>query len=103
MEGRLLLLKNEWNNLDENTKRALLDVAKQFEFTNETPSWYDKKNNKIDEVEFCTWFISKHPLKYVGGIFYDIDGIISEEKLRSPMPKRLLLPITCYAKRILIP
>ncbi len=82
MEGRLLLLKNEWNNLDENTKRALLDVAKQFEFTNETPSWYDNKNNKIDEVEFCTWFISKHPLKYVGGIFYDIDGIISEEKLK---------------------
>ena len=82
MEGRFLLLKNEWNNLDENTKRALLDVAKQFEFTNETPSWYDNKNNKIDEVEFCTWFISKHPLKYVGGIFYDIDGIISEEKLK---------------------
>ena len=82
MEGRLLLLKNEWNNLDENTKRALLDVAKQFEFTNETSSWYDNKNNKIDEVEFCTWFISKHPLKYVGGIFYDIDGIISEEKLK---------------------
>lgn len=82
MEGRLLLLKNEWNNLDENTKRALLDVAKQFEFTNETPSWYDNKNNKLDEVEFCTWFISKHPLKYVGGIFYDIDGIISEEKLK---------------------
>ncbi|WP_026655368.1 DNA primase family protein [Butyrivibrio sp. AE3003] len=75
-------MKNEWNNLDENTKRALLDVAKQFEFTNETPSWYDNKNNKIDEVEFCTWFISKHPLKYVGGIFYDIDGIISEEKLK---------------------
>lgn len=82
MEGRLLLLKNEWNNLDENTKKALLDVAKQFEFTNETPSWYDNKNNKIDEVEFCIWFISKHPLKYVGGIFYDIDGIISEEKLK---------------------
>lgn len=82
MEGRLVILKNEWNNLDENTKRALLDVAKQFEFTNETPSWYDNKNNKIDEVEFCTWFISKHPLKYVGGIFYDIDGIISEEKLK---------------------
>ena len=82
MEGRLLLLKNEWNNLDENTKKALLDVAKQFEFTNKTPSWYDNKNNKIDEVEFCTWFISKHPLKYVGGIFYDIDGIISEEKLK---------------------
>ena len=75
-------MKNEWNNLDENTKKALLDVAKQFEFTNETPSWYDNKNNKIDEVEFCTWFISKHPLKYVGGIFYDIDGIISEEKLK---------------------
>ncbi|SCY56973.1 putative DNA primase/helicase [Butyrivibrio hungatei] len=75
-------MKNEWNNLDENTKRALLDVAKQFEFTNETPSWYDNKNNKLDEVEFCTWFISKHPLKYVGGIFYDIDGIISEEKLK---------------------
>ena len=82
MEGRLLLLKNEWNNLDENTKKALLGVAKQFKFTNETPSWYDNKNNKIDEVEFCTWFISKHPLKYVGGIFYDIDGIISEEKLK---------------------
>ena len=61
-----------------------MNAAKQFGFTNYdmNPTWYDSKGNKIDEVDFCTWFIKKHPLKYVGGIFYDIDGIANEEKIK---------------------
>ena len=77
-----MILKNEWNSLDENTKRALLDVARQYGFSGDEVNWFDPKNNKIDEVEFCSWFIRRHPLKYVGGIFYDIDGIVGEEKLK---------------------
>lgn len=75
-------MKDEWNSLDENTKKALLDVAKQLESASDEVNWFDQKANRIDEVEFCSWFIRRHPLKYVGGIFYDIDGIVSEEKLK---------------------
>ena len=39
-------------------------------------NWFDGK--KIDEVAFCNWFITKHPLKYVGGLFYDIDGVMKK-------------------------
>lgn len=44
--------------------------------------WYDSKDKRIDEVEYCAWFIRKHPLKFVGCTFYDIDGVMSEDKLR---------------------
>lgn len=44
------------------------------------PTWIDEKN-KIDEVEFCSWFANRHPMKYVGGLFYDIDGIMKDERL----------------------
>nr|WP_297763971.1 phage/plasmid primase, P4 family [uncultured Butyrivibrio sp.] len=75
-------MKDEWNSLDENTKKALLNVARQLESASDEVNWFDQKANRIDEVEFCSWFIRRHPLKYVGGIFYDIDGIVSEEKLK---------------------
>ena len=45
------------------------------------PSWFDPKNHKVDEVEFCRWFMAKHPIKSVGGQFYDIDGLVCNEKL----------------------
>ena len=41
--------------------------------------WFDGK--KIDEVAFCEWFMGRHQLRYVGGFFYDIDGVLQREKL----------------------
>ncbi|MCR5767176.1 MAG: DUF5906 domain-containing protein [Lachnospiraceae bacterium] len=48
---------------------------------NNIPEWYDPKSNKVDEVAFCTWFIAAHPLKFAGGLFYDIDGTVKNELL----------------------
>ena len=45
------------------------------------PSWYDAESKKVDEVAYCAWFMDKHPLKYVGGMFYDIDGLMRDEDL----------------------
>lgn len=45
------------------------------------PDWYDEKNNRINEVEYCAWFIRQHPIRYVGGVFYDINGFMRDEKL----------------------
>ena len=43
------------------------------------PEWWD--DDKLDEVAFCDWLIDRHEMKYVGTLFYDIDGELSEQKL----------------------
>ncbi len=63
-----------------------MEVAEQLEkeksASDDFPTWYDTKSRKIDEVEFCSWFMRKHPLRYVGGIFYDIDGGVNIDAMR---------------------
>ena len=56
------------------------------------PDWY--KKNKIDEVSFCEWFKEKHPLKYVNGLFYDINGLLPREKIE----KEIINEITPYIR-----
>ena len=58
------------------------------------------KKKKINEVEFCEWFIQKHPLKFVGGLFYDIDGLVDEYKLKKEIVEVIKPYIeTAIAKR----
>ena len=79
-------LKNDLISLDPQLREKILEVANYVKETDSAsedyPTWYDSKAKKIDEVEYCEWFIRKHPLKYVGSLFYDIDGLFPEEKLR---------------------
>ena len=56
------------------------------------PIWWDGK--KLNEIEFCTWFLERHELMYVGNAFYDIDGFLPEEKLS----KEILEAIESYVK-----
>lgn len=44
-----------------------------------SPNWFNGKS--INEVEFCTEFVQKHPLKCIGGKLYGIDGEISESEI----------------------
>lgn len=62
------------------------------------PSWFDPKNHKVDEVEFCRWFMAKHPIKSVGGQFYDIDGLVCNEKLA----KELIDDLKLYVRSGLV-
>ena len=41
--------------------------------------WWDGKH--LDEVAFCKWFCEKHKIAHAGAQFYDIDGMLSEDKL----------------------
>ncbi|PHU40453.1 DNA primase [Pseudobutyrivibrio ruminis] len=59
-------------------------------------NWFDGK--KIDEVAFCNCFIAKHPLKYVGGLFYDIDGVMKKERLE----KEIVDELKPYVKSALV-
>ena len=79
-------LREDLNGLDQEQRNKILEVARLLETeksaSGDCPTWYNATNSSIDEVDYCTWFMAKHPLKYVGGIFYDIDGLESEEKLK---------------------
>ena len=40
-------------------------------------SWYDGK--KIDEVQFCSDFLGRHPMKCVRGRLFTVDGAVEDE------------------------
>ena len=78
-------MKNELNTLDPKVYETAMQVAHLL--TDKTqdsdvPVWYNSKEKRVNEVAFCDWFMANHQLKYVGGKFYDIDGILDEEKLK---------------------
>ncbi len=46
---------------------------------NPVPEWVDGK--KINEVLFCREFLEEHPMVSVGGAFFTVDGLMSDENL----------------------
>ena len=66
-------------SLPYDVRQKITAVADYFSGTSDDAFWFDGK--KIDEVAFCEWFMRKHQLRYVGGLFYDIDGVLQREKL----------------------
>ena len=43
-------------------------------------SWLLEKG-KIDEDAFCKMFVERHPLICINGVFYDYDGVITDESV----------------------
>ena len=41
------------------------------------PEWYDGRH--INEVLFCQQFLDKHPMKWVRGRLFTVDGLIEDE------------------------
>ena len=46
---------------------------------NPVPEWVDGK--KINEVLFCREFLEQHPMVSVGGAFFTVEGLVSDENL----------------------
>ena len=46
---------------------------------NPLPEWVDGK--KINEVLFCQEFLEEHPMVSVGGAFFTVEGLVSDENL----------------------
>ena len=46
---------------------------------NPVPKWVDGK--KINEVLFCREFLEEHPMVSVGGAFFTVEGLVSDENL----------------------
>lgn len=72
--------KVETNTVITESKETTTTQKKQKNEDQQTVSWFDGK--KINEVEFCDYYLKKHPVKYIMNNFYDIDGVYSMEKLR---------------------
>ena len=43
------------------------------------PEWVDGK--KINEVLFCREYLEQHPMISVGGAFFTVEGLVSDENL----------------------
>lgn len=46
---------------------------------NPVPEWVDGK--KINEVLFCREFLEQHPMVSLGGAFFTVEGLVSDENL----------------------
>lgn len=66
---------------------------------NNLPDWLTE-DSKVDELKFCYYFTAQHPLKCIGGRFYDLDGIVDEKTLENEVYRMLRTGIsTGLAKR----
>ena len=54
----------------------------------ELPEWIVDKLT-INEMKFCKLFVEKHPLKCIGGRFYDYDGLVDESALGNEIYRML--------------
>lgn len=92
-------MKNDYEGLTnippeviENVMKVVKEIEKNQSGADEFPVWWDGK--QLDESAFCEWFAYKHELMFVGSQFFDIDGILSEERLS----KEILEDIEPYIK-----
>ena len=72
-------MKEDWTNIPQEKMKKFEETMEAFGETTD-PDWFDGK--KIDEITFCSYLLEKHPLKYIHGRFYDVNGIASEDSLK---------------------
>ena len=51
------------------------------EIMSTAPDWLNEKK-KINEVAFCQEFLQNHPVRCIGGTFFNVDGRIPEETIQ---------------------
>jgi len=52
------------------------------------PSWYNGKY--IDEIQFCSEFLTRYNLKYIDNTFYGIDGVVPLQKIEKDIADLLI-------------
>ena len=71
--------------MNENTN----DVSKNGENEQrELPDWMLDKTT-VNELKFCKLFTQKHPMKCIGGRFFDYDGLVDENALGNEVYRML--------------
>lgn len=73
-------MKNEWNNIDEETMKKMETAVGMMESNlSGVVSWCD--DGQIDEVAFCEYFLQKIPLKCINGEFFGLDGLVTDGEI----------------------
>ncbi len=73
-----------------------MSEQQQVNAANDAPEWAISEK-AIHEVLFCKAFLERHPMKCINGRFYDIDGLVQDDTIRSEIAG-MLTPI--YATQI---
>lgn len=72
-------MKKLSEQLDQKSLEELRKILCVVE--DEVPSWVDEKS--INEVIFAEEYLENHPMRCLHGVFYDIEGYISDDKIKS--------------------
>ena len=64
------------------------EPAEQSKPERELPEWMLDKTT-VNELKFCRRFVDNHPLKCIGGRFYDMDGLVDENALGNEIYRML--------------
>ena len=54
-------------------------MAKRNTLTNDAPLWLTEEM-KINELEYCSDFLQRHPMKCIHGNFFTVDGMVPDEQ-----------------------
>lgn len=76
-ERRLIRLKEDWENISEETVEKLLNaVAKHNCYEKD---WYDGK--RILDSVFANYYVERYKMIYVRGQFFNVNGICNQEEI----------------------
>ena len=62
------------------TADTVTEIPPEKKKERELPDWMLDKT-AINELKFCKYFVQKHPLKCIGGRFFDYDRLEDENAL----------------------
>ncbi|ADU22743.1 DNA primase family protein [Ruminococcus albus] len=80
------------NDVSKNGENASATVSPEKKKERELPDWMLDKTT-VNELKFCKLFTQKHPMKCIGGRFFDYDGLVDENALGNEVYRMLRLGV----------
>lgn len=81
-------MRENTNDVLKNGENVETTASPEKKKERELPDWMLDKTT-VNELKFCGAFTQKHPLKCIGGRFFDYDGLVDEKALGNEVYRML--------------
>ena len=81
-------MRENTNDVSKNGEKVKTAASPEKKKERELPDWMLDKTT-VNELKFCKLFTQKHPMKCIGGRFFDYDGLVDENALGAEVYRML--------------
>ena len=81
-------MRENTNDVLKNGEKVKTAASPERKKERELPDWMLDKTT-VNELKFCKLFTQKHPMKCIGGRFFDYDGLVDENALGNEVYRML--------------